>query len=359
MSGEPDFEFRERPESRPRLGSPRMRGVALLRHPHFRLGAVVAVAVVAGLVAWLVLRDDGGSSATQTPPPGALATSPAALAQLAKSLRHPVFWLGPERGVTYEVTQTGNGKVYVRYLPEGVDVGSDKPYLTVATYPFPNAYGAIRRKTKAKSAVTARIGHRGLALLDNAYPQSVHVAYPGVDYQVEVYDPTPARAMQLVSAGRLRAFGSLASPAATTAGTISTKPTAASLAGLEAFARRAGHPVYWAGPKAGFTYELSTTSDGRVFVRYLPAGVKPGDSRPLYTTVATYPFVGAYGALLRTATRATTIKLAHGGIGVVDAGYPKSIHLAFPGSDFQIEVYDPSPSAGRKLVASGAIAPVP
>ena len=55
---------------------------------------------------------------------------------------------------------------------------------------------------------------------------------------------------------------------------------------------------------------------------------------------------------------AATIRLADGGIGVVDGTYPKSIHLAYPGMSYQIEVYDPSPSAGRELVASGAIAPV-
>ena len=108
-------------------------------------------------------------------------------------LGHPIFWLGPKKGYTYELTQTGNGKIYVRYLPHGVDVGADKPYLTVATYPFPGAYAAIRKQATAKGAVTARLAGGGVAVLDDGYPESVHVAYPGVDYQVEVYDPTPAR----------------------------------------------------------------------------------------------------------------------------------------------------------------------
>ena len=91
----------------------------------------------------------------------------------------------------------------MRYLPHGVDVGFDKPYLTVATYPFPGAYAAVKKQASAKGAVTARLADGGLALLDNGYPESVHIAYPGVDYQVEVYAPTRARAMQLVSSGRL------------------------------------------------------------------------------------------------------------------------------------------------------------
>ena len=103
----------------------------------------------------------------------------------------------------------------MRYLPDGVEVGADEPYLTVATYPFPGAYPAIKKQAAAKGAVTARLANGGLAVLANGYPQSVHIAYPGVNYQVEVYDPTRARAMQLVSSGGLRHLGRLkASPSA-------------------------------------------------------------------------------------------------------------------------------------------------
>jgi hypothetical protein len=180
-----------------------------------------------------------------------------------------------------------------------------------------------------------------------------------VDYQVEVYDPTPAQAMNLVSAGRLARIGNVAADTSAT-DRISLRPEAATNAELRALTRRLGHPIYWAGPKPGYTYELSMTSSGKVFIRYLPAGVNVGDPRARFTTVATYPFPRAFAAIAKGAANgAATIKLAHGGIGVVDRAYPKSIHLAFPGFDYQVEVYNPSPRATRKLVASGAIAPVP
>jgi hypothetical protein len=335
-----------------------MSAASAFGQPRFRIGAVIAIAVAAGLVAWLVLRDDGSSSSAhaQTPTSSATATTARKLATLAATVGHPIFWLGPKRGFTYELTRTSDGKVYVRYLPAGVDVGAGKPYLTVATYPFTGAFAAIQKEAAVKGAVTASLRHHGLAVLDAGYPESTHIAYPNVNYQVEVYDPTPAKAMQLVSAisylGRLTASQS-------TGATGGAGPTAASVADLKTHATALGRPIYWAGPKRGYTYELTDTSNGRIFVRYLPPGIKPGDPRPLYMTVATYPFPGAYAALAKTAKGTGTIKLAHRGIGVVDGAYPKSIHLAYPGSDYQIEVYDPSPSAGRKLVASGAIAPVP
>jgi hypothetical protein len=338
-----------------------MSASSAFRQPRFRLGAVIAIAVAAGLVAWLLLRDNGGSSnskqtsATGSTVPGATAFTAARLARLARTVQHPIFWLGPKRGFTYEVTQTTNGKIYVRYLPAGVDVGSNKPYLTVATYPFPGAYAAISKQANARGAVTAKLANSGLAVLDDGYPESVHLAYPGVDYQVEVYDPTPAKAMQLVSAEQVKSLASGTTAASLPAAGV---PTAASLQLLKALPGRLGHPVYWAGPRRGFTYELTTTPSGSVFIRYLPSGVKVGSPKAAYLTVATYPFPGAYAAVAKTAKGADTLKLARGGIAVVDRGYPKSIHLAYPGSAYQVEVFDPSPRAARGVVASGAIAPV-
>jgi hypothetical protein len=65
--------------------------------------------------------------------------------------------------------------------------------------------------------------------------------------------------------------------------------TAASIERLNRFASSVGHPIYWAGSQPTFTYELSRTKDGRVYIRYLPPGVKPGDSKPKYLAIGTYP----------------------------------------------------------------------
>jgi hypothetical protein len=132
---------------------------------------------------------------------------------------------------------------------------------------------------------------------------------------------------------------------------------AASVARLEAVASAAGHPVYWAGPRAGTTYELTRTTDGRIYVRYLPKGVKLGDRRSIYLIVATYPVPGAYRAVLAAAKQkgARTFGVAGGGKALVNAKTPTNVYLAYPGSSYQIEVYDPKPGRARALVASGRI----
>lgn len=321
---------------------------AQLRNPRFRAGAVIALAVVVGLIVWLALRSSGTSSTSTN----AKAVSADDIRTLAASVNHPIFWVGPRPGYTYELTQTSNGSIYVRYLPPGEKVGAKKTYLTVGTYPFAGAYAAIQKITNRKGITPIKLAHGGLGEVAAKSPTSVHAAYPGVDYQVEVYDPTPGTATGLVATGKLAAFGSL-KPA------TPSKPSAASPAQLKSLAASLGHPIYWIGRKRGYTYELVRTSKGQVYIRYLPRGVGVG-ANGQYPTVATYPFRGAFDAILKLARqqKATTLKLSNGGRAVIDPRNPKSIHLAYPGADVEIEVFNPSPARARQIVSSGQITTV-
>ncbi len=134
-------------------------------------------------------------------------------------------------------------------------------------------------------------------------------------------------------------------------------PVAMSAATLLAFAQGLGRPIYWIGPATGFTYELTRTSSGNVFVRYLPRGVHVGDKRAAFTTVGTYPYPNALAAL-KAVPHATTTKLAGGGVLVSTAADPRSVHLAYPGVDYQIEVYDPVAGRARVIALSGRVRPV-
>jgi hypothetical protein len=134
-------------------------------------------------------------------------------------------------------------------------------------------------------------------------------------------------------------------------------PVAATESELATFAKGIKSPVYWAGPLNGYTYELTQTTTGKVFVRYLPRGVKAGDARSSFLIVATYPFPKAFTALKNVA-KANALTLPGGGIALVDTGYPKSVHIAFPGLAYQVEVYDPAPARARQVALSGTIKPV-
>jgi hypothetical protein len=332
---------------------------ARARSRRFRLGAVVVLAVAIGLVLWLALRDNGTSTSATS---NVTSVSAGQLRDLAASVRHPVFWLGAKQGFTYELTRTSNGSIYVRYLPPGVSLGAKEPYLTVATYPFTGAYQAIQSVANARGATRITLARGGVAEVARGDQTSAHAAYPGVDYQVEVFDPTPGTASALVQSGGLTAFGSIAPKSSTTqtsTSTPGTEPVALSAAGLKSFVNSVGHPVYWAGAKSGDSYEVTRTGTGQIFVRYLPAGVAAGSDHP-YPSVATYPFPGAFAAIQAVSKQPgqVTMKLPGGALGVYDRKHPTSIHLAFPGSDYQVEVFDPSPAQARQLVSAGRITAV-
>jgi hypothetical protein len=131
---------------------------------------------------------------------------------------------------------------------------------------------------------------------------------------------------------------------------------ALSAGGLATLARAVKQPIYWAGPRKGFMYELHRTSDGNVYIRYLPPGVQAGAKGADYLTIATYPFRRAYIAL-KNVTDGQKIAIAGGGVVLVASGYKKSVHLAYPNVDYEVEVYDPSAARVLELARSGRVRP--
>jgi hypothetical protein len=199
-------EHEPQPEAPRPPDEPRM----ILHRPRVRLGAVVALAVGAGLAAWAVIGSRGTESSPTANATASVSAKPIApvglsakgLRTLTASVKQPVYWVGPKPGYLYELTRTNTGKIFIRYLPPGAQVGSKQAiYLIVATYPFRNALQALKNLTNRRQLA---IPGGGIAIVDQSHPQSVHLAYPGVDNQIEVYDPSPARSLRLARSGDVR-----------------------------------------------------------------------------------------------------------------------------------------------------------
>jgi hypothetical protein len=326
------------------------RTAAVVRTPAVLVGGLAALAIVVGVVLWLLLRGGGSGSSQRAP---ASAASIQRLNAFAASLQHPIYWAGPQPRFTYELSRTKDGRVYIRYLPPGVKPGSSKPdYLTIGTYPQRQAFATLRATARKQAVAAIHLPGGGLAFQDKTSPTSVYLAYPGSDYQIEVFDPTPARSRQLVASGQVKPVGA---PPPTPAGS-----KAASVTELKALAVKLGHPIYWAGTQPAVKYEVTTTKDGSVYIRYLPQGARIGDRRPNYLTIGTYPQKGALAILKATAAKnhVETLRLDNGGLSFVDKKHPTSVYIAYPGVDLQIEVYDPAASRARQVVTSGQISPV-
>jgi hypothetical protein len=167
---------------------------------HLRLAVILIAAVAVVFCGWLLLIRDGASSNASKP----VTASAADLRALPNSVGHAVYWAGPRPSFTYELTRTKRGYVYIRYLPPGVKAGDKRPdFLTVGTYPTPNAFAGVQKAAKRKGEIVRKAGNGGLAVAAPQRPQSVYFASPGSDLLVEVYEPLPAKALHTVVSGEV------------------------------------------------------------------------------------------------------------------------------------------------------------
>jgi hypothetical protein len=173
----------------------------------FRLGAVIAVAVAAGFLVWLLVIRDTGSSGVAAGG-GPVAASQEDLTALQDKLGHPIYWAGEQSDKQLELTETEDGKVYVRYLDPGTEIGEPKAaFLTVATYPLQNGFDALQKVSKRPGASVAHVDNGGLVVSNRDAPNSVYLAYPDQKLQVEVYDPNPGAGLELVKSGAVVPVG--------------------------------------------------------------------------------------------------------------------------------------------------------
>jgi amino acid transporter len=194
----------------PELNSPAPSGAEqakdLLRRPRIKLGSALAAVIAAVFVAWAVIGGGGSSSKPGSTPTvtavGPVGLSVSGLRRFATRSGRPIYWAGAQEGYFYELTRTSENNVYVRYLPPDANVGAKRAdFLVIATYPFPNALQALRNVADGHEI---RLPGGGIASVNAKHPSSVYLAYPGVEYQIEVYDPSPARSLQVARSGTVR-----------------------------------------------------------------------------------------------------------------------------------------------------------
>ena len=176
--------------------------------------------------------------------------------------------------------------------------------------------------------------------------------------------PRRGMVVALVLAALLAAGGAFAAvtltrdeaPALPAAG----KPALLTAGVLSARHRAAGHDVYGVAAPAGTRPEVTRSSTGEVWVRYLSGDAKLGDPRADYLTVGTYPRADALAAAKAAAEgeQSRSAELPDGGIMLWSLERPESVYAAGPGSDLLVEVYSPDPARARALVSGGAVAPL-
>jgi hypothetical protein len=120
------------------------------------------------------------------------------------------------------------------------------------------------------------------------------------------------------------------------------------------------HPAYWVGPRPGTDqYELTSTTDGRIYIRYLTGGAAVGVNEPQYLTVGTYAVPNASQALENAAAAGGT-KVSHQkGFDLLKEVGGKGVYVVFNDQpDLQIEIFSPTPGQASSLATDGSLQPV-
>ncbi len=168
---------------------------------------IVALAVIVGVIAWLVTRGDDGGGESEPAPAGfeARIVDDAELEDIAASAGHPVYWAGPMDGKELEANESKEGNVQVRYLDEGAKPGAEeKKAVTIGSYPVADPAGAVDGYAERKGAIVIRAPDGRKLVSSVEVPTSVYFASPDNSVQVEVYDPSYKRAISLARSGKVQ-----------------------------------------------------------------------------------------------------------------------------------------------------------
>lgn len=170
---------------------------------------MIALAVVVGVVAYVATR--GGDD--EEPARGAEAgeariVSEEELADIASTAEYPVYWVGPLPDTELELTDSGEAGVLLRYLREDDEVGAAiADRVAVGSYPLQNPEKALDNFAERPGAIVGDAPEVGRTVTNARARTSVYFVDPGNEVQVEVYAPTPKRAMSLIRSGQVVPVG--------------------------------------------------------------------------------------------------------------------------------------------------------
>ncbi|HWB69859.1 MAG TPA: hypothetical protein VG518_07765 [Solirubrobacterales bacterium] len=169
-------------------------------------------------------------------------------------------------------------------------------------------------------------------------------------------------AVVVVVVGAIAIFGGGSDSDKGSSGSSEAKTNAVALSEAELAAKvgEMGQPVFWIGPRAGTeSYELSSTPDGSVYIRYLTGGAKAGEEKADFLTVGTYPVPEAAKALADAAEREGQDLAQRKGFQVLGSEQATSAYVVFDDQpDIQVEIFSPEPGEADQLAGSGALAQV-
>jgi hypothetical protein len=168
--------------------------------PKIWVAVLISAMVTALLVFGATSLFSNNSSSSSQSTAGQMALTESELKSVVANLNSVVYWVGPLENAKYTLDVTDAGAAFVRYLPNGEGANDTaKNYLIVATYRVNAAYDAIKTAGNEQDGIGLLTSDGAAVYYNKNAATNVYLAYPGQDLQIEVFDPTPGKALQLVN----------------------------------------------------------------------------------------------------------------------------------------------------------------
>ena len=179
-----------------------------------RTPVMVAIAVVVVAVVAIVSIKLGSSSSKSNTSNNTVITpakdstqvnlSADGLKTAVKALGKTVYWAGDDADNTYVLQTFTDGRVWVRYVPKGGDPNaSGAVYRLMGSYPIKNAFSVTKAASSGDGSVLVTNADGSIVLYNKSKMTNAYIAFPKVDVQIEIFDPTPGKALALATSGAI------------------------------------------------------------------------------------------------------------------------------------------------------------
>lgn len=172
--------------------------------PMFFIGLIAVVAVISAFVTFGIAQqfrpgvDSKTTLAARTS--GGVCLTEKELRNLVSTQKITAYWAGPISDATYSVNTTNSGEVFLRYVQKGQSCDSNsKDFRVIATYSVSGAYDSTKKAGSQANGVSLANQDGSVVYFNKDLPTNVYLAYPGINYQIEIYDPNPKSAVSIAT----------------------------------------------------------------------------------------------------------------------------------------------------------------
>lgn len=169
------------------------------------IAAAIVVIVVAAIIAFAVGGNDSNKDSNATTQQVGLNAD--GLKTAVSTLGRKVYWAGDEADNQYVLQTLANGQATVRYIPKGGNSNESQAiYRVIGSYPIKDAFGVTTKAGEAEGSVLITNADGSIVVYNKNKITNVYVAFPNVDVQIEIYDPS-GQAVALATSGRVVPIG--------------------------------------------------------------------------------------------------------------------------------------------------------